>query len=265
MKKTLQLLPIIMMCLSLCACSGNTDSTISKKEYDKTAAKKDNTKEQKDNSEKQPDELNITQEPATDNTSPENNGEETAPHLSETDLNSQVKVKEYSYVNSIGFTWYFMEFTNNSPVTVSIETNVTAKDKKGKTIGAASESENAIESGYTVCLGHMFDSGKPEKFDYTFSVKEEDFFKPVLSDLSYETSDTEDKVIVSCTNKDTEPAEFVEGTILFFSGKKLLDHDTTYFTDKDLELKPGNTISEEFDYYGNKKYNKFKIYFTGNR
>lgn len=25
------------------------------------------------------------------------------------------------------------------------------------------------------------------------------------------------------------------------------------------------TISEEFDYYGNKKYNKFKIYFTGNR
>ncbi len=258
MKKILKLLPVAIICLSLCACNGNTGDSISKK---------DNTQEQKDNSKEEPEEVN-TQKPVTDNTSSENNDSEgTSPQLSETDLNSQVKVKEYSYVNSIGTTWYFMEFTNNSSVTVSIETNVTAKDKKGKTIGAASESENAIEAGHTVCLGHMFDreEAKPESFDYTFSVKEDNFFKPVLSDLSYETSDTGKKVIVSCTNNGTEAAEFVEGTILFFSGKKLLNHSTTYFTDNDLELKPGNTISEEFDYYGNKKYNKFKIYFTGSR
>lgn len=244
MKKTLKLLPVAIICLSLCSCDGNTSSTISKKEYDKTTAKKDNSKVQLE-------EPGNTQEPEKDK--------------SETDLNSQVKVKEYSYVNSIGYTWYFMEFTNNSSVTVSIETNVKAKDKKGNTIGAASASENAIESGYTVCLGHMFDGKKPSSFDYTFSVKKEDFFKPVLSDLSYEISDTGKKVIVSCTNKGKEAAEFVEGTILFFSGKKLLDHNTTYFTDNDIELKPGNTISEEFDYYGEKKYNKFKIYFTGSR
>lgn len=264
----MKLLPVVIICLSLCACDGNTGGSISKKEYDKTTTEKDNTQEQKDNSKKQQEEANNTQKPAADNISSESkDSEETSPHLSETDLNSQVKIKEYSYVDSIGTTWYFMEVTNNSSVTVSIETNVTAKDKKGKTIGAASESESAIEAGHTICLGHMFDieGTEPETFDYTFSVKEENFFKPVLSDLSYETSDTGKKVIVSCTNNGKEAAEFVEGTILFFSGKKLLNHSTTYFTDNDLELKPGNTISEEFDYYGNKKYNKFKIYFTGSR
>ena len=265
MKKILKLVPVAIICLSLCACNGNTEDTISKKEYNKTTTEKDNTQEQKDNSKEEPEEVN-TQEPVTDDTSSENNNSEgTSPQLSETDLNSQVKVKEYSYVNSIGTTWYFMEFTNNSSVTVSIETNVTAKDKKGKTIGAASGSENAIEAGHTVCILHMFDDAEPESYDYTLSVKEEEYYEPVLSDLSYETSDTGKKVIVSCTNKGEEAAEFVKGTVLFFSGKKLIDHSSAYFTDDDSELKPGNTISKEFNYYGNKKYNKFKIYLTGRR
>lgn len=255
MRKMFKFLPVMIICLSLCACGGSTGNTVSKEEYDKVIAERDSYKEQLET-------LSNTEKPAKDNPEPE---DVNSPGLSGTDLNKQVKVKDYSYVNSIGTTWYCMEITNNSSVTVSIETNVTAKDKKGKTIGASSESENAVEAGYTVCLTHMFDDAEPESYDYTLSVKEEEYHSPVLSDLSYETSDTGKKVIVSCTNNGSEPAEFVEGTILFFSGKKLLGHSSAYFTDDDSELKPGNTISEEFDYYGNKKYNKFKIYFTGRK
>lgn len=248
MKKAIKLLPTVVICLSLCACSGNTDGTTSKKEYGK----------------EQPEKTGSKKEPAKDTPVPKNN-DGSSSHLSEKDLNSQVKVKEYSYIDSIDTTWYCMEITNNSSVTVSVETNVTAKDKKGKTIGAASESEDAIEAGYTMCLMHMFDDAKPESYDYTLSVKEDEYNEPVLSDLSYETSDTGKKVIISCTNNGTEAARFVEGTVLFFSGKKLIGHSSAYFTDDDFELKPGNTISEEFDYYNSKKYNKFKVYLTGRK
>ncbi len=251
MKKPIKLLPIVVICLSLCACSGNTDDATSKKEYEK----------------EQPEETGSKKETAKDTPVPENN-DRTSPNLSGTDLNSQVKVKEYSYIDSIDTTWYCMEITNNSSVTVSVETNVTAKDKKGKTIGAASESEDAIEAGYTVCLMHMFDNAEPESYDYTLSVKEDEYNEPVLSDLSYETSDTGGKVIISCTNNGAEPARFVQGNVLFFSGKKLIGHSSAYFTDDDFELKPGNTISKEFDYYGyykRKKYNKFKVYLTGRK
>ncbi|MCI9078142.1 MAG: hypothetical protein HFH68_04320 [Lachnospiraceae bacterium] len=259
MKKPIKLLPIAVICLSLCACSTNSDGTASKKEYGKTTVEKDNSK-------KQPETLDNTKEPEENTSVSENkNDDGTSPDLSDTDLNSQIKVKEYSYINSIDTTWYCMEVTNNSSVTVSIETNVTAKDKKGKTIGAASESEKAIEAGHTVCLMHMFYDTEPESYDYTLSVKEDEYYEPVLSDLSYEASDTGKKVIISCTNNGTEAAEFVEGIVLFFSGKKLLGHSSAYFTDDDSELKPGNTISKEFDYYNGKKYNNFKVYLTGRR
>lgn len=187
-----------------------------------------------------------------------------SPKLPETDLNEMVDVKEYSYQSS-GTTWYIMELTNNSPATISVNTNVIAKDSDGNMIGAASASENAIENGYSVCLKHMFNDGEPNSYEYTLSVKEDEYYKPVLSDLSYEESDTGSKVVITCTNNGEAPAKFVEGIVLFFSGDKLLRHNSAYFTDDDSQLKPGNTIAKEFNFYGDEKYDNYKVYFTGRR
>lgn len=142
--------------------------------------------------------------------------EKNAPKLSSSELLEKISVKEYTYTSSTDTNWYFMEITNNSDVTIQVETNVVAKDVDGNIVGAASGEEGAIESGYTVCIPHMFDEVKPETYEYTISVNEEEYHTPVLSDLQYEVSDTGDKLIVSCTNNGEEPAEFVEGLVLFF-------------------------------------------------
>lgn len=247
-----KILMILACCVVLCGCGGT--SGVSQEEYDRVVAERDEYKTQLDALLNQESESELNEEQ-----------EDFSPQLSETDLNSQMDVKEYSFINSINTTWYVMEITNNSPVTVSIDTNVTAKDGEGNVIGAASSSESAVESGFSVCLAHMFDEGNPESYDYTMSVKQEEWYKPVVSDLSYDSSDTGNKVIVSCTNNGTEPAEFVEGTVLFFTGDKLIGRDTNYFTDDNSELKPGNTIAKEFDCYADESYDNFKVYLTGRR
>lgn len=187
------------------------------------------------------------------------------PKLSSSELLEKIPVKEYTYTSSTDTNWYFMEITNNSDVTIQVETNVVAKDADGNIIGATSGEEGAIESGYTVCIPHMFDEVKPETYEYTISVNEEEYHAPVLSDLQYEVSDTGDKLIVSCTNNGKDPAEFVEGLVLFFKGDQLLGQSSNYFTDDDSELKPGNTIAKEFEIYSDEQYDNYKVYLTGRR
>lgn len=249
-----KILMVLVCCLVMCGCGAATEG-VSQAEYDKVVSERDAYKE----------ELEALKSEITDSEELKEESSESAPKLSGTDLNEMIDIKEYSYKSGTDTTWYIMEVTNDSPVTISAETNVIAKDADGNTIGAASSSEDAIESGYSICLLHMFDEGEPASYEYTISVKEDDYYAPILSDLSYEESDTGNKVIITCTNNGDEAAEFVEGTVLFFAGDKLLRHSTTYFTDDDSEIKPGNTIAEEFDFYGDEPYDNYKVYFTGSR
>ena len=74
-----------------------------------------------------------------------------------------------------------------------------------------------------------------------------------------------EKLIIMCTNNGNLPAEFVEGIVLFLSGNKCIDYETSYFTDNDFELKPGNTLAKQFNYYGDTSYDSYKVFFTGRR
>ena len=158
-----------------------------------------------------------------------------------------------------------MEVTNNSEFTVSVQTNIIAKDKDGKTVGAESNSEDAIAPGYSVCLFNIFDSEEINSYEYTITAKEDKYYSPVQQDLSYEVSDIGKGIIITCTNNGEKAAKFVEGTVVFFSGEDAIGYESQYFTDDDSELKPGNTLAKQFDYYGNKQYDSYKVYFTGRR
>ena len=183
----------------------------------------------------------------------------------ETKLDDKMEINQYSYVSDGFGTYYFMEVTNNSDVVVSIETNVIAKDADGKNVGAESNSEEAIAPGYSVCLFNIFENENISSYEYTYSVREDEYYKPVMQDLQYEVSDTGNGVVVTCTNTGKEPAEFVEGSVVFFSGDSAVGYESTYFTDNDDELKPGSTLAKDFEYYGESKYDSYKVYFTGRR
>lgn len=255
MKKKMLLIALSAFMLTGCASGG-----VSQEQYESVVAERDALKEELESLK-----LSKNNETISETEESEENEEKNAPKLSSSELLEEISIKEYTYNSSTDTNWYFMEITNNSDVTIQVETNVVAKDADGNVVGAASGEEGAIESGYTVCISHMFDEVKPETYEYTISVNEEEYHSPVLSDLQYEVSDTGDKLIISCTNNGEEPAEFVEGLVLFFKGDQLLGQSSNYFTDDDSELKPGNTLAKEFEIYSDEQYDNYKVYLTGRR
>lgn len=182
------------------------------------------------------------------------------------DLNNQVEVRELYTENSFGDTYYIIILKNNSEKTISAEINATAKNSEGNTIGAASSDCYAIGSGYEACLMNFFDGVSADsQFEYNLSVKEDNRFESVLSDLTHEDSDTENKIIVTCTNNGEKAAEFVEGMVLFFSGEQLVGYERNYIVDNDNELKPGASLSKEFKFHGKIPYDRYEVYLSGRR
>ncbi|MDE7446172.1 MAG: DUF4190 domain-containing protein [Lachnospiraceae bacterium] len=183
---------------------------------------------------------------------------------SEQDLASQMSINEYSMENTIGDTYYILIIKNNSSETVELNVNAVAKDGSGKTIGAASSSENAVESGQEVCLLNYFDGvTDADTFEYTLSVKKDKYYDSVYSDLTVEESRTDEKVILTVTNNGSAPAQFVEAQALFFSNGELVYFGSTYITDDESEIKAGATIAKEIDCY--MEYDDVKVYFSGRK
>lgn len=182
-------------------------------------------------------------------------------NFDETTILEQLEVKEYHYSTDF-FNFAFLVIQNNSPYNLSISANANFYDESGNMIGAKNSSQDAIESGYNTILYFMPDE-KYASMDYNLDVREEDFYGCVQSDLSYEVSKATDKIILSVTNNGTEPAEFVEGYVLFFSGENPVEFSSSYFTDDDMELKPNKTINKEMDCY--EDYDSYQVFFSGNR
>lgn len=196
----------------------------------------------------------------------ENYGEQKSDQSKQTEDKEIVAavVEEYYYIDSIGSAQYFLIVKNNSSETISVNINATAKDAEGNLIGATTQSQEAIPSGYEACIGCYFSDAKnAESFEYTLNAKKDEYYDAVIQDLSYEESRTDKKVIISCTNNGDEAAEFVEATALFFLNEELIRSDSTYIVDDDSEIKPGETIVKEMNSFG--EYDDVKIYFSGRK
>nr|DAL30241.1 MAG TPA_asm: hypothetical protein [Caudoviricetes sp.] len=177
---------------------------------------------------------------------------------------SQLEVKEYSYINSIGDALYFLIIKNNSNDTLKISSNSTVYNEEGTMIGATQGSVDAVEAGFEVCLTNYFSDVEGAKdFKYSLDVEKEDYYKPVLSNLDVEYQNTDKKVIVTCSNTGPEAVRFVEATALFFKDGELVGSDSTYFTDDNSELKPGANLIKELSCY--ESFDDVKVYFTGRK
>ena len=173
----------------------------------------------------------------------------------------QMTVEATGYSNSYS-NYVFLIIGNNSDYDLSISANVNFYREDGSLVGAKDSSESPVQSGYETVLTFMPD----EDFaylEYELEVEEETYYDPIVSDLSYEITPATEKVIVSMTNNGTEPAEFVEGTVVFYLGDQVVGHDSTYFTDDDSELKPGKTINKELSCYD--AFDSCRVFIAGRR
>lgn len=172
---------------------------------------------------------------------------------------------EYTLPDSIGwFTRHFIIVKNNSKTTVDISTSSIAYAKDGSMVSVADSSFEALGAGCTSVFYEAFEtSAEIDHYSTEMNVTSSEYYNSVIQDLSYTQNNIEDGVIFQVKNDGKSPAEFVEGYALFFLNGKLVEYDTAYFTDDDSELKPGATITKQFNAY--EKFDKVEFYLTGRR
>lgn len=253
MKKT-AIIIILLGCSLLVGCS----SGVSKEKYESVAAERDEYKAIISSDENDPE--------SSENSNTEEKSEEKSdkkPKLEESDYLKQLEIKEYFYTNSINDTYYCMVVKNNSDTTLKLNANVTAKDDSGNLIGAKTIEHEAVENGYSVCMTTIFDGKNVSSFEYSITAKPDEYYEPVLSDISFEVTATDKKAIVSCTNNGNEPAEFVEIVALFFKEGNIVYSGSTYCIDDDSQLKPENTIIKEINGYAD--FDTVEVYLSGRK
>lgn len=179
----------------------------------------------------------------------------------ENTLVSKLEVKEYSY-SSEYWNYAFLAIKNNSDYNLAISTDVKFYDESGNLVGAKSADQEAVEKGYSTILYFMPDE-KFEKMEYDITAKVEKRFNCVLSDLSYEDTVAQNKIILTVTNNGDEAARFAQASVLFFNGDKVVGFAQKFVTDDDSELKPGKSISKEMNCY--EDFDTYQVFFSGRR
>lgn len=178
-------------------------------------------------------------------------------------ITNDLKIIDYICETSY-YSTHILEITNNSPYTLMLDLNETAKDKSGNIIGASSANEHAIPSGATIFMENLFSNVKGiSSFDTSIQAREEKYFTPVIQNIKVESVNLNNKVVVSATNNGDISAKFVEATILFMRNGKPINYKTTFLTDGDNEIKPGATVSEQVSGPYNEMYNNVIVYITG--
>ncbi|MBQ9867473.1 MAG: hypothetical protein IJM34_10670 [Lachnospiraceae bacterium] len=178
---------------------------------------------------------------------------------------SDFAVEEYLYEDSIGSGHSFLIITNNSSKTVGIDINMTAYNADNSVIGAGSSSIDVIAPGEVSIASVYFDFVKGiDHTEYSLSFDTSPYYKSGLEDLEIVQHVNDKNVVVTVTNNGKEASKFVQGYALFFDAEgNVIGSDTGYIVDGDSELKPGATLSKQFDAY--KAFDSAKVYFAARR
>lgn len=244
-----KLIAVLLCAIALSACSNG----VSQEEYESVVAERNELKTLLgDSNEQTQAEVTETEVDKTENSS--------------TNISNSIEiVAEYTLSDGIGwYTRHFMIVKNNSDKTVNVSTSSLAYSADGTMVSAADASLEALGAGCTSIMYEAFETeAEIDHYDTTMSVKESEYSESVIQDLSYTQNDIEGGAIFQVTNNGNEPAQFVEGYALFFSGDELVEFTSTYFTDDDSEIKPGATISKQMDAYNG--FDRIEFYLTGSR
>lgn len=174
---------------------------------------------------------------------------------------SQLKTEAYFYETRWS-QYVFITIENNSEYNLSITVNAKFYDKNDTLVGAKSQTQNAVESGYSTVFDFITDE-EVVSVDYEYIIEKEDWYKCVLSDLSYDVSEAKNKIILSVSNTGNDAAKFVQATVLFFKGDSIVDFSQHYITDNDSEIKPGRTVDQEMEF--SESFDSYLIFLSGRR
>ena len=179
------------------------------------------------------------------------------------DYAAQLDKEEYTYDDGYGSTYHFIVLKNNSDQTLTIATNSVAYNGSGDKIGADSGHLDALGSQSEQLVIESFDNvSDVDHFDTTISASKAKWYEDATANIEVETDVLGDKVIITCTNNGDEPAQSVEGRVIFLKDGECVGFSTNYFMNEDGKLKPGESLTKQFDYY-NGTFDEAKYYIAG--
>lgn len=179
------------------------------------------------------------------------------------DYTAQLDKEEYTYDDGYGSTYHFIVLKNNSDQTLTIATNSVAYNESGDKIGADSGHLDALGPQSEQLVIESFDNvSDVDHFDTTISASKAKWYEDATANIEVEADVLGDKVIITCTNNGDEPAQSVEGRVIFLKDGECVGFSTNYFMNEDGKLKPGESLTKQFDYY-NGTFDEAKYYIAG--
>jgi hypothetical protein len=176
---------------------------------------------------------------------------------------SLFEVREYSYDNS-GRYYSVIAVKNNSDKTVEVGGNAGVYDANGNLIGASNLDDISVLAPGEESVGYFYYSNVSgvARQDYSLSVSEETYYRPVIGNLSGNVTLNSKNAVVQVTNNGPYPAKFVEVFIVFLdSNGNTVDVRSGYLTDNDNEIKPNATLSKQLK--TDKNFDYIMVYYTG--
>ncbi|MER2027079.1 MAG: hypothetical protein ABS874_07575 [Lachnospiraceae bacterium] len=166
------------------------------------------------------------------------------------DYAAQLDKEEYTYDDGYGSTYHFIVLKNNSDQTLTIATNSVAYNGSGDKIGAGSGHLDALGPQSEQLVIESFDNvSDVDHFDTTISASKAIWYEDATANIEVEADVLGDKVIITCTNNGDEPAQSVEGRVIFLKDGECVGYSTNYFMNEEGKLKPGESLTKQFDYY----------------
>lgn len=258
---------IILSAALIMGCSSNNSSQA---EYDSLMAEKQSLEaeleKQKETTIQETTPLETTTEEVTTTVQETTTAVETTAQSETSKQGEEIEVlAEYTLPDGIGwYTRHFVVVRNNTNKTLEISTSSKAYDGDSNVLGLASSGIDALGAGCTTVFYEAFETSSTiASYDMNITYKPSTWAESVIQDLSYSETIINNGAIYDVTNNGNEAAEFVEGYALFFSDDTLVGYDSNYITDDDLEIKSGETISEQFRCY--ESFDRVEFYLNGEK
>ncbi len=172
-------------------------------------------------------------------------------------------VEDYTY-NSGRYNYHFLVVKNNTEEDVGVSSESFAYGEDGSMVAYGDGDLVLLGAGCTSIIVEWIETEEEiASYDTTIKVNDSGYYAAVIQDLSYVENDISGGAIFQVTNNGEYAADFVEGYALFLLDGELVDYEYSYFTDGDSEIKPGDTISNQFN--TSKDFDTIEFYLTGER
>ena len=169
----------------------------------------------------------------------------------------------YLYESSYGDTTFFVVVKNNTDTAVSISGNALAKDAAGLSIGAGNFSIDVLGPGEeSIGYSYFNNVSGVDSVSFQMVAKADPRYSPVVGNMDVVRYDNAGNVSLSVTNNGSYGAQYVEAYALFLdSNDRVIRYSSSYITDIDNEIKPGDTLYAQLNSYDS--YDHALVYLTG--